>query len=339
MKKSFGIFLQLCFLLVVFNEMGRSQGVVLVGSGSTVPAPLVSKWADAYNQRKSGIQMRYIPSGTSEGINAISHGSGDFAAGEVALTTKQRSEAGLVEVPAILIGIVPIYNLPGSEKELRFSGEVLADIFLGNIKDWDAPALVKLNPGIDLPDLRINVVNRPAGKGANYIFTEFLSKTSPKFKTEIGISPSPKWPVGSPAERSSDMADKVRAELGSIGYVEAEYAIKSGIPFGRVLNPAGHYVKASPETITNACQAVEAPDFDKFSASLTNAPGADSFPITSFNWLYLREESSDIKRVAALQDFLGWVFSDGQRIAVEQGYSQLPGPLLTKINAKIKNLR
>jgi phosphate transport system substrate-binding protein len=310
----------------------------LVGSGSSVPAPLVSKWADAYNQRKGGIQMRYLPSGTSEGINAISHGSGDFAAGEVALTAKQRSEAGLVEIPAVLIGIVPIYNLPGVQKELRFSGEVLADIFLGNIKNWNATALAKLNPGVTLPDLRISVVNRPAGKGSNYIFTEFLSKTSPKFRAEIGISPSPKWPVGTPAERSSDMADKVRSESGSIGYVEAEYAIRSHIPSGRVLNPAGHFVKASPETITNACEAVEAPDFGKFSASLTNAPGADSFPITSFNWLYLRGQSADIKRAAALQDFLSWVFSDGQRIAVEQGYSELPGPLLTKITAKIKSL-
>lgn len=336
-------FQRISLLLYVFAVCGGSavsqQGVVLVGSGSSVPAPLVSKWADAYNQRKNGIQMRYLPSGTSEGINAISHGSGDFAAGEVALTSKQRSEAGLVEIPAVLIGIVPIYNLPGAQKELRFSGEVLADIFLGNIKNWNAPALAKLNPGVSLPDLKINVVNRPAGKGSNYIFTEFLSKTSPKFRAEIGVGPSPKWPIGSPAERSSDMADKVRAELGSIGYVEAEYAIRSGIPFGRVLNAAGHFVKASPETITNACQAVEAPEFEKFSASLTNAPGADSFPISSFNWLYLREESSDIKRVAALQDFLTWVFNDGQRIAVEQGYSELPGPLLTKINARIKSLR
>jgi phosphate transport system substrate-binding protein len=338
--KRLGIFLQLCFCLVAINELSLSQeGVVLVGSGSSVPAPLVSKWADVYNQRKSGIQMRYIPSGTSEGINAISHGSGDFAAGEVALSARQRSQAGLVEVPAILIGIVPIYNLPGVDKELRFSGEVLADIFLGNIKNWNAPAVAKLNPGVNLPDLRINVVNRPAGKGSNYIFTEFLSKTSPKFRAEIGVSPSPNWPVGSPAERSSDMADKVRAEFGSIGYVEAEYAIRSGIPFGRVLNAAGHFVKASPETIANACQAIEAPDFDKFSVSLTNAPGANSFPIASFNWLYLREESTDIKRVAALQDFLSWVFSEGQKIAVEQGYSELPGPLLTKINVRIKTLK
>jgi phosphate transport system substrate-binding protein len=198
----------------------------------------VAKWADAYNQRNRDVQMRYLPSGTSEGIAAISHGSGDFAAGEVALTPKQRSEAGLVEIPAVLIGIVPIYNLPGTQKELRFSGDVLAEIFLGNIKSWNAPALTKLNPGVTLPDLRINVVNRPGGKGSNYIFTEFLSKTSPKFRAEIGISPSPKWPVGTPAERSSDMADKVRSEPGSIGYVEAEYAIRSAIPSGRVLNPA-----------------------------------------------------------------------------------------------------
>ena len=320
------------------KPQGTCQAIVLVGSGSTVPAPLVSKWADAYNDRSRNIQMRYLASGTSEGVAAISHGSGDFAAGEVPLPTKERSEAKLIEVPAVVIGIVPIYNLPGVQKELRFSGKVLAEIFLGNIKKWDSPALAKLNPGVNLPDLPIKVVNRPTGKGSNYIFTEYLSKVSAKFRNEIGTSASPKWPVGKAAERSSEMVDLVRSELGSIGYVEAQYAIQSGIPSGLVLNAAGHFVRASPESLSNACRAVEAPDYNKFAASLTNPPGADSFPITSFDWLYLRTTMDDPKRAAALQAFLTWVFSEGQRIALEDGYSELPTPLLVKINAKVRAL-
>ena len=299
-----------------------------------MPLPLYAKWAEQYDKRNPKIQMRYLPIGTSEGIKQISHGSGDFAAGEVPLTATERAEGGLIEVPALLIGIVPIYNLPGVQGEMRFSGEVLARIFLGQIKTWDSPALARLNPSLSLPDLPIKVVYRPAGKGSNYVFSDFLSKSSSQFRTEIGRSPSPAWPVGTPAERSSEMAEKVKSEPGSIGYVEAQYAVKMNIPNGSVLNPAGHFVKASEKTISASCIAVEEPGWDRFSTSLTNAPGADSFPIVSFTWLYLRTTSTDPARAAALSDLLNWMFTDGQRIASQEGYSQLPLPLLEKVKNK-----
>jgi phosphate transport system substrate-binding protein len=205
------------------------SAVVLVGSGSSVPAPLYNRWAEEYNKRNPNIQMRYLPSGTSEGIKQISHGAGDFSAGEAQLTEKERKEANLIELPVVLIGIVPIYNLPDVHQEVRLSGEVLAEIFLGNVKTWNAPQIAKLNPEITLPSLAIQVVNRPAGKGSNYVLTDFLSKLSSKFRDQIGITPSPKWPVGMPAERSSDMADKVKSSPGSIGYVEYQYAVKGNI--------------------------------------------------------------------------------------------------------------
>jgi phosphate transport system substrate-binding protein len=315
------------------------QVIVLVGSGSTVPAPLVNKWAEAYNQHNRYVQMRYVASGASEGIAAISHGSGDFAVGEVPITAQQRSKAGLMEIPAVLIGIVPIYNVPGVQTELRFSGEVLADIFLGKIKSWNSSALTKLNPGVTLPDVPIKVVNRPAGKGSNYIFTEFLSKVSPAFRSQVGISASPKWPVGKPAERSSDMVETVSSESGAIGYVEAQYAIESKLQSGLVLNASGHFVKASRESLIEACRAVEAPAFDKFAASLTNAPGVGSFPITSYDWLYIRSKMDDVKRAAALQEFLNWMLSDGQQIAAKAGYSELPTPLRAKIGALVKSVK
>src|SRR5208283_2469567 len=183
--------------------------------------------------------MRYLPIGSSEGIAEISHGVGDFAAGEISLSARQRADGGLMELPAMVIGIVPIYNLPGLEGELRLSGAVLASIFLGRIKTWNSASIAYLNPQLVLPDLPIKVVYRPAGKGSNYVFSEFLSRTSSKFRTQIGTSASPNWPVGTPAERSSDMADKVKSETGSIGYVEAQYAVKANIPNGIVQNEAG----------------------------------------------------------------------------------------------------
>src|SRR5579872_7218628 len=185
------------------------NAVVLVGSGSSVPAPLYTRWTQEYGKHNSHIQMRYLPVGTSEGIKQISHGVGDFGAGEAQLTESERKD-GLIEMPVVLIGIVPVYNLPNVHQDLRLSGEVLAEIFLGEIKNWNAAPIAKLNPDITMPNLPIQVVNRPAGKGSNYVFTDFLSKTSSKFRSQVGVSPSPKWPVGEPAERSSDMAEKVK---------------------------------------------------------------------------------------------------------------------------------
>ena len=332
-----GMFLMACALSVLVAK--AQETVILVGSGSSVPLPLYNRWAQEYGKRNPKIQMKYLPIGTSEGIKQISHGSGDFGAGEVPLSAKERSEAGLVEIPAAIIAIVPIYNLPGVQQELRLSGEVLAEIFLGEVKTWNAPQIAKLNPGVNLPALPIQVVNRPGGKGSNYVFSEFLSKASPKFREAVGVSASPKWPVGVPAERSSDMADKVKSQPGATGYVELQYAVKGNIPHAAVQNPAGKFVKASAQSITEACQAVEAPRWNSFSAELTNAPAAGSFPITSFTWIYLRSKSADRARAAALRDLLEWIYTDGQRFAAEEGYSELPNALLAALRKKAKTLQ
>jgi len=315
------------------------SAVILVGSGSTVPAPLYSRWAQEYDKRNPSIQMRYLPVGTSEGIKQILHGVGDFAAGEAQLTSKEQKEGSLIELPLVLIAIVPIYNLPDTHQELRLSGEVLAEIFLGEVKTWNAPQIVKLNPEITLPNLPIHVVNRPAGKGSNYVFTDFLSKVSSKFRAQIGVTPSPRWPVGEPAERSSDMAVQVKNSAGSIGYVEYQYAVKNSIPQAAVQNRAGKFVKASTESITAACQAAEAPGWKNFSASLIDTPGADAFPITSFSWIYLRTSVSDSVRASALSRLLDWIYSDGQQFAPQEGYSELPPPLLAAVRKKAQDLQ
>jgi phosphate transport system substrate-binding protein len=315
------------------------NAVVLVGSGSSVPAPLYTRWTQEYAKHNTNIQMRYLPVGTSEGIKQISHSAGDFGAGEAQLTEKERKEGNLLELPVVLIGIVPIYNLPDVHQELRLSGEVLSAIYLGDVKMWNAPQIAKLNPDVALPNLPIQVVNRPPGKGSNYVFTEFLSKTSAKFRSQIGTSASPKWPVGEPAERSSDMADKVKNTPGAIGYVEYQYAVKGSISHASVLNAAGKFVRASSESITAACQAAEEPQWNKFSASLTNISGAGAYPITSFTWIYLRAKPTDSARAVALSDLLDWIYSDGQRFALQEGYSELPPPLLAAVRKKAKELQ
>jgi phosphate transport system substrate-binding protein len=334
------IWLLLPLTLGLYGAPAKAQNaVVLVGSGSSVPAPLYNRWTQEFGRRNPNIRMRYLTVGTVEGIKQISHGVGDFGAGEAPLTEKQRKEGSLIELPVVLIGIVPIYNLPVIHQELHLSGEVLAAIFLGDVKTWGAPQIAKLNPEITLPNLPILVVNRPPGKGSNYVFTDFLSKASSKFRAQVGVTASPKWPVGEPAERSLDMADKVKDTPGSIGYVEYQYAVKNNIPQAAVLNPAGKFTKASTESMAAACKAAEAPRWNAFSASLANASGPDSYPITSFTWIYLRTPTSDSSRASALNDLLNWIYTDGQQYAIQEGYAELPPPLLAAVQKRVKELK
>src|SRR5260370_892800 len=180
------------------SRLARAQALSLVGSGRSGPVPLYRQWAALYNQKNNAMQFQYLPQGTSEGINQVTRGVSDFGAGEPPLPAEERRQANLTELPVALIGIVPVYNLPGNP-QLRLSGEVLADVYLGHVKNWNDAAIVKLNPGITLPSLPIRAINRPAGKGTNYVLTHFLSKTSVRFRDQVGRSPSHKWPAGEPA--------------------------------------------------------------------------------------------------------------------------------------------
>ena len=327
------------FVLALGQVSSAQQVYVLVGSGSTVPAPLYNRWATEFGKRNPKIQMRYLALGTEEGIKQIAHESGNFGAGEMPLPEKERKEDGLTELPAALIAIVPIYNLPDVHQQLHLSGDVLAGIFLGQIKTWNAPQIAKLNPEVSLPNVPIQVVHRPAGKGSNYVFTDFLSKTSLKFRAQIGVTASPKWPIGESAERSSDMADKVRAQPGAIGYVEYEYAVKNSVQQAAVQNAAGKFVAASPHGLVAACDDVEAPRWRNFSASLTSAHGTEAYPIASFTWIYLRVKTSDAIRGAAERDLLDWIYSDGQALTEREGYTALPPQLVSEVKKELKGLR
>lgn len=314
--------------------------IVLVGSGSNVPLYLYDAWTHEFNQENVALQVRYLPLGTEESIKQISHGVGDFGDGEVPLSDEQMHGAGpgLVSLPAILVGIVPVYNLPGNP-ELNFSGELLGEIYLGTVKNWQDRRIARLNPGIVLPDLPLKIVHRSPGKGSNYIFTDFLSKMNAQFRTTVGKSPSPRWPLGAEAERGQDMVQMVAGTPGAIGYVEADFAKVGGIGYGRVQNASGHFVAAAPASIAAACIARLHSIPEDFRVDMTNAPGEESYPLTSFSWIYVPRSGNSPDRRKALKDFLKWALEDGQRIAAQNGYAPLPEDIAARARAMVSSLR
>ena len=327
-----------CCLLVAAPGLAQNK-ISLVGSGSNVPINLYTAWTEEFNKRNPNIQVRYLSMSTMEGIHQISEGSGDFAAGEVPLSVDQMhaGKVSLVQFPTVVVGIVPIYNLPRTP-DLHFSGEVLAQIYLGTIKTWKDGRIAKLNPGAELPDLPIQVVHRTPGKGSNYIFSDFLSKTSPDFRKQIGKSPSPKWPLGIDANRGEDMVEKVGTTPGAIGYVELNFARRSDIGYGSVQNAAGRFIRATPESITEACAAMERSIPADFNISMTDAPGKGSYPIASFTWIYVPESGAPSERSRAVKEFLGWGLQEGQTIAHGLGYAILPTAVLSKAKSKVNSI-
>jgi phosphate transport system substrate-binding protein len=326
-----------CFLLVLSCVVRAQDKISLVGSGSNVPSPLYAVWSDAFNQKSTSAQVRYLSMSTLEGIANVGKGTGDFAAGEVPLSDEQMhgSKTTLIELPSVLVALVPIYNLPGGP-QVRFSGKVLAQIFLGDIKNWHDPQIVKINPGVSLPDMPIHVVHRSAGKGSNYIFTDFLSKSDPAWQSKVGKSPSPTWPVGEEANRGEDMVTKVAATQGAIGYVEASFARHAAIGYGDVENSAGQFVRATPASITASCTAMEKSIRDDFRVSLAGAPGKESYPIASFTWLYVPVSGLAPERTRALKQFLEWALGPGQEIARSNGYAPLPTAIAERARERVK---
>ena len=312
----------------------------IVGSGSNLPRPLYDAWVRAFNQRNAKAQARYLPLGTAESIKQISNGSGDFGGGEVPLTADvlAGSRTKLMVLPVALVAVVPIYNLPGVSENLHFSGNVLADIYLGKVRNWNDPELTSLNPGVKLPAQPIQVVHRSEGKGANYILSDFLSKTSPAFRQKVGRSASPNWPLGKSANRNEDMAEEVKNTAGAIGYVELNYA-SSGLSVGAVQNAAGRFVKASRQTVENACDAAIRSGVRDLQMSLTNVPGQESYPISSFTYVYLPVNPPDKVRGHVVTSFIAFALGDdGQSMAADANYGVLPEPVIKKARSQLSLL-
>lgn len=329
-------------LLAPFPPGGSGQSsIMLVATGSSLPEPLYLSWADEYHKQHPEIHFRYLPEGTAESANRILAGTGDLGGGDAPIPEKDLKAAvhPIVELPAVLIGIAVVYNVPGAQGGLRLSGLALANIYSGKTKTWNDPDIVKLNPDIKLPNLSIQVAHRTEGKGSSYIFSDFLCKVSPEFQAKVGRGVSPKWPVGASFARTEDLLDNVRSTPGAIGYTELKWADKSGLPVARIRNPAGEFVKPSGKSIEEAASALANKMTDDFRVSLTNAPGRDSYPISSFTWLYVPAVASDPERGRAVAGYLRWVFSAGQEIARSQGYAPLPSSVLTKVQAKAATVR
>lgn len=318
--------------------VAAQDSITLVATGSSLPEPLYSAWADQYHKLNPTVQLRYLPQGTGEsGLNVVA-GVGDLGGGDAPIPDKELKESTpILQLPSVLIGIAIVYNLPDTPGELHLTGPLLADIFLGKVKMWNDPAIVRLNPELKLPAHEIKVIHRTEGKGSNYILSDFLCKVSPEFLAKVGRGESPKWPVGTGAGRSQDMSDRVRATPGSLGYTELNLAERASLRTARIKNAANEFVKPTEKSIAAASLASKISD--DFRVSLTNASGKDSYPISSFTWFYVPAKAKDPLRGRAVADYLKWVYGDGQRIAQEQGYATLPKELLAKVAASAATAR
>lgn len=321
------------FLVTTANAQSR---VVLVASGSSLPEPLYLKWHDEFHKHNEGVMIRYLPLGTATGADNALSGSGDFGGGDAPIPEKELAAAKtpILELPTVLIGIVVVYNVPGTTENIRLSGPVLANIYLGKVVAWNDSEIAKLNPGVNLPALPIQVLHRTEGKGSNYIFSEYLAKVSPEFLAKAGRGVSPKWPVGKAFNRTPDLLEAVKNTPGAIGYTELNWAFTSGLRMAAIRNSAGEFVHPSDRTLAAAATSTESKMGQSFRVSLVNAPGAESYPIASFTWLYVPLKHKDAERGRAVNQYLEWVYTAGQDVARQQGYATLPPAILEKVKEK-----
>jgi phosphate transport system substrate-binding protein len=317
------------------------EKIVLVATGSSMPEPLYKNWIEAFQKQQPSTDIRYMAVGTAESARNILAGSGDFGGGDAPIPEAQLRAGGksILELPAVLIGIVVIFELPDVKGELKLTGPVVANIFLGKIKLWNDTAIAKLNPDMKLPELSIQVLHRNDGKGSNYILSDYLAKMTPEFLAAAGRGESPKWPVGTSFQRSQDLVAKLRTTPGAIGYTELNLAVSSGVRVASIKNATGEFIKPSAKSIAAAASASGSKMSNDFRISLTNAPGKESYPISSFTWIYVPAAAKDPERGRAVASYLKWVYSSGQKIAQERGYASLPEDILEKVVSKSATVR
>ena len=315
----------------------------LNGAGATFPNPMYSKWFSDYHKLHPDIQINYQSIGSGGGIRQVTEGTVDFGASDMPMTDGQLTEAQtklktkILNIPTVLGAAVPAYNIPGVKGEVKFTPEALAGIFLGRITKWNDKAITSANPGVNFPDKDIVVVYRTEGSGTTFIWTDYLSKVSPDWKSQVGVNASVKWPVGMGGKGSEGVAGSIRQLQGSIGYVELIYAVQNNIAYGSVKNSAGYFVKASLESVTAAAASAAKMPAD-FRVSITDAPGKDAYPISSFTWLLIPEQSKDAAKGKILADFLNWMVSDGQKMTTALSYSPLPDNVAQKLKEAIKQV-
>ncbi|HMH15261.1 MAG TPA: phosphate ABC transporter substrate-binding protein PstS [Edaphobacter sp.] len=311
------------------------------GAGATFPYPIYSKWFSEYNQQHPTVKINYQSIGSGGGIRQVSEGTVDFGATDGPMSDAQISSAKVktMHIPTVLGAVVPVYNIPGVSKDLNFSGDVIADIYLGKITKWNDPRIAKDNPGVSLPDKAILPVYRSDGSGTTYIFTDYLSKISSDWNTKVGKNTSVKWPTGIGQKGNEGIAGMVRQSPYSFGYVELIYATQNKMAYGAVKNSSGKFLKATTDGVTAAAAAAAKTMPADYRVSITNAPGATSYPISSFTWLLIPTQSIDPAKAKALSGFLGWMLDHGQSEAAALNYAPLPKPVQDMVRKSIAQVK
>ena len=312
----------------------------LNGAGATFPYPMYSKWFSKYHDAHPDIQFNYQSIGSGGGIRQVLAGTVDFGASDGPMSDEQlaQSKIKILHVPTVLGAVVPAYNVNGVSGDLKFTPEALAGIFLGKITSWNDKAIASANPGVSLPNDPIVVIHRSDGSGTTFIFTDYLSKVSSDWQSQVGKNTSVKWPVGLGGKGNEGVAGMIRQMQGSIGYIELIYAVQNKIPYGIVKNASGDFVKASLESVTAAAASVKTMPAD-FRVSITNPPGKDAYPISSFTWLLIPAQSKDAAKGKMIADFLSWMVDDGQKMTADLTYAPLPQGVAEKVKAEIKQVR
>jgi len=324
--------------LLIF-ALSDAQAQKLTGAGATFPYPIYSKWFSEYAAAHPGVEINYQSIGSGGGVKQFTAGLVDFGASDMPLTDEQiaGSKVKLTLVPTVLGAVVPIFNVPGIN-DIKLGSGVLGDIYLGKISTWNDPRIAKDNPGVSLPAQKIIVVHRSDGSGTTYIFTDYLSKISSDWANGPGKGASPSWPVGVGGKGNEGVAGLVRQLPGAIGYVELIYALQNKINYGEVKNAAGNWEKASIEGVTEAAASINQMPAD-YRVSITNAPGANAYPISSFTWLIVPVKSTDRAKGKVIKDLLSWIITSGEGEVSALSYAPLPKSVAEKVLKTVYSLQ
>ena len=300
------------------------------GAGATFPNPIYSKWFFEYQKTHPDVRINYQSLGSGAGIRQLTSRTVFFGASDQPMKDEQLAAAPgkILHFPTVLGAVVPIYNLAGVTQPLQFSGPLLADIVLGKVTRWNDPAIAKHNAGVSLPNADITFVHRSEGSGTTFIFADYLGKVSPEFRSKVGVDSSLKWPTGVGGKGNEGVTGLVRQTPGSLGYVELVYAVQNKIAVGSVQNSAGTFITPSVDSVTAAAAGAAASMPADFRVSITNAPGTDAYPISSFTWLLLYEDPQDKNQGRQMKAFLQWALGEGQKMAPQLGYARLPQPVV-----------
>jgi phosphate transport system substrate-binding protein len=320
----------------------KAANAALTGAGATFPDPIYKKWFAEY-ARKTGVQINYQSIGSGGGIRQFTEGTVDFGASDGPMNDTQISavQGQVIHLPTVLGAVVVTYNLPAlGTTPLRFDGATLADIFLGKVTKWNDRRVAATNPGAKLPASDIIVVHRSDGSGTSYVWTDYLSKVSPEWKSKVGTSTAVNWPVGLGGKGNEGVTQQVKQTVGALGYVELIYAISNNLPYAQVENRAGHFVTPSLASVTAAAASAEFPPNTDFRVSITDPNGPDAYPVASFTWLLVRPDMPDANKARTLKAFLEWMTSDeAQGMAEALHYSPLPKPVAAMVQERIKTLK